>query len=194
MSNKNNNPQQYNNMPQGKQKKPIFKKWWFWVIIVIIAVIIISAFGGNTDYENSSVSDNTQTTAGALAAENEKKEDNVIGDYKCVVKKATLCKDYEGKDAVKIVYDFTNNSKEATSFDIALQDDVYQDGVGLETAILSDDDNVDYGFDVKIKPGVTKEVTKAYILSDTSTELTIEIGEWISFDDSKITTKVKISK
>lgn len=200
MSDQNNNQQQNQfqqvpqppyTVPQEKPKKPVYKKWWFWVIIVIVAIVIFSSIGGGSS--DTSTTESNQTTANSVAAQDDEKEKDVIGDYKCVVKKATLCKDYEGKDAVKIVYEFTNNSDEAVSFDIALQDDVYQDGVGLETAILSGDD-IDYGVDVKIKPGVSKEVTKAYVLSDTSTDLTVEIGELISFDDSKITTTVKITK
>ncbi len=50
------------------------------------------------------------------------------------------------------------------------------------------------GMDVKIKPGVTKEVAKAYVLSDTSTDLPVETGEFISFDNSKITITVKKTK
>lgn len=195
MSDQNNNPEYYapGQMPQPKPKKPIYKKWWFWVLIVIVAVIIISAVSGGSDSDSGNSTMDSANTTSAVDAEKDENSSDVIGDYKCVVKKATLCKDYAGKDAVKIVYAFTNNSSEATSFDIALQDDVYQNGVGLETAILSDD-NVDYGLDVKIKPGVTKEVTKAYLLADTKTDLTVEIGEWISFSDTKITTTVKISK
>lgn len=46
----------------------------------------------------------------------------------------------------------------------------------------------------KIKHGVTKEVTKAYVLRDTKTDLGIEISELISFNDDKIVTQVKLQK
>lgn len=177
-------------MPPTKPKKPVYKKWWFWVIIVIVVVILASAIGGSGDSSNNSTTTPTEsTTAVAAKADN---NGNNIGDYKVTVKKATLCKNYMGEDAVKIVYSFTNNSKEAISFDVACADEVYQDGVGLETTILSNDDT-DI-LDVKIKPGVTKDVTKAYKLSDTKTDLTVEVGQLLSFDDTKVTTTVKLSK
>ena len=90
-----------------------------------------------------------------------------------------------------ITYEFTNNSDSAVSFDVALDARAYQDGVGLETAIL--DEDTDY-LDVDIKPGVTKEVKKAYNLRDTSTEIEIEVSELISFSDDKIVTTVEIDK
>ena len=60
---------------------------------------------------------------------------------------------WEGKDAVKITYEFTNNAGSAESFDLALSDELYQDGVGLESSFISSDDD-DWGLDVKIKPGI----------------------------------------
>jgi len=127
----------------------------------------------------------------ALAAKADSNGNN-IGDYTVKVKKATLCKDYLGNDAVKVVYSFTNNSKDAISFDVACTDEVYQDGIQLETTVLSNDET-DL-LDVKIKPGVTKDVTKAYKLSDSKTDLTVEVGQLLSFDDTKVTTTVKLSK
>lgn len=63
--------------------------------------------------------------------------------------------------------------------------------VGL--AILSDEET-DSLVDVDIKPGVTKDVKKAYVLRDTTTELEVEISELFSFSDDKLTTKVQISQ
>ena len=163
-------PQQPYPPQQGKPKKPVYKKWWFWVIIVILVIILASA---------------------AVAAKADSNGNN-IGDYTVKVKKATLCKDYLGNDAVKVVYSFTNNSKDAISFDVACTDEVYQDGIQLETTVLSNDET-DL-LDVKIKPGVTKDVTKAYKLSDSKTDLTVEVGQLLSFDDTKVTTTVKLSK
>ncbi len=201
--NNNQNQQQYNMPPQYNQqqyaqppqkpKKPIYKKWWFWLIIVFVLIIIISAVsGGGSDNETDTSQNNTSASDSSdVVAEGEEKENNTIGDFKCVVKKAVLCKDYAGEDAVLIAYDFTNNSSESISFDLALVDEVYQDGVELEIAITDDDTE---SFDTKIKPGVTKEVTKAYLLSDTTTDLDIEISELISFSDDKIVTQVKLQK
>ena len=72
-----------------------------------------------------------------------------------------------------------------------MSDELYQNGVGLETAIFIDDTETD-GFDVKIQPGVTKEVRKGYILQDTSTSIEVEISELFSLTDDKIVTTVEL--
>lgn len=194
-------PQQIQQQPIPKQKKPVYKKWWFWLIIAVVVIVLISAVsGGNSDSKpttepnsitSQSDADKNDKSNDVQAEEKVDKDSNTIGDYKCVVKKAVLCKDYAKKDAVLITYEFTNNSKDSISFDFALKDDVYQDGVALELAIIDDDTDT---FDVKIKPGVTKEVKKAYKLRDTKTALDVEISELVSFSDDKIVTKVKLQK
>lgn len=66
----------------------------------------------------------------------------------------------------------------------------YQDGIGLETAILESDET-DY-LDVDIKPGVTKSVNKAYVLRDTTTPIEVEVEEFFSFNDDKIVTTLNL--
>ncbi len=131
-------PQQPYPPQQGKPKKPVYKKWWFWVIIVILVIILASAIGGGSDSSDNGATTPTETTT-AVAAKADSNGNN-IGDYTVKVKKATLCKDYLGNDAVKVVYSFTNNSKDAISFDVACTDEVYQDGIQLETTVLSNDE------------------------------------------------------
>ncbi len=168
-------------------------------IINMIIVIVVSATSGAM--LNSAIDDSSDDTSysednNVVANQNENSSDNTngtIGDYKCVVKEAKLCKDWTGKDAILITYEFTNNGSNPISFDVALNDDVYQDGVGLEVAIL-DEEETDSFVDVDIKPGITKDVKKAYVLRDTTTDLEVEISELLSFSDDKLTTKVQISQ
>lgn len=191
MNNEINNNQQTADVQQAvsaalKEQKKKSKKKKF-IIIGVIAVIIIigiaamSGGGESAEKEPNSLDASVENTGNP----------NAIGDYVCVVKEAKLCKDYMDRDAVLITYEFTNNSSGAISFDVALEDKVYQDGIGLETAILIDDTDI---IDVEIKSGVTKEVRKAYLLRDTTTDLEVEISEWLSFSNDKIVTNVKISK
>lgn len=174
-----------------KAKKKKKKLIIFGIIAVIIVLIIaIGSAGGSDDKKN----DNGEGTSSSVSAQKEEEVEGKIGNYVCTVKSAKLCKDYEGKQAVKITYEFTNNSSEPASFDIALTDNVYQNGVGLEPVyFLANDEEADVGIDVKIKTGVTKEVSKVYLLQDPNTDLEVEIGEWLSFDDTKVTTTVKIN-
>lgn len=188
----NNNADVQNavNAAMNDEKKKRKKKRLIIIAVIAAIIIIIAAIGsaGSGDTDN-------QTTAAvnsSVEAENSETSNNTLGDYGCVVKSAKLTKDWTGKDAVLLTYEFTNNSSNPISFDVALNDHVYQDGIGLEIAILSDDDT-DY-LDVEIKPGVSKEVRKAYVLRDTTTDLEVEIEELISFSDDKIVTTVKLEK
>lgn len=187
----NNNVQAAVTAALDAEKKKKKKKKWIIIAVVAVVIILIAVIASGGSDDSSSEDSNASAVTSAVSAESEEKANDTVGDYKCVVKGAKLCKDWTGKDAVLITYEFTNNSDSAVSFDVALDARAYQDGVGLETAIL--DEDTDY-LDVDIKPGVTKEVKKAYNLRDTSTEIEIEVSELISFSDDKIVTTVEIDK
>ncbi|MBR6391868.1 MAG: DUF5067 domain-containing protein [Eubacterium sp.] len=184
-----------------KKKKKKKRLIIFAVILAVIVIIgVAGASGGDKDAETSkatvtAAADSGKSADSAVEAENDadNASDSAIGSYECVVKEAKICKNWEGKDSVKITYTFTNNSSDAASFDIALSDEVYQDGIQLESTFISSDDD-DWGIDVKIKPGMSKDVSKVYILRDTKTDLDVEISELISFSDDKLVTTVKLKK
>lgn len=167
------------------------------IINIVLTIILYAVMGGallsglsdETAVDSSYAESYDDELAAESGSDSGNTSDNTVGDYTCVVKGAEVCKDWADKDAVLITYEFTNNSDSAISFDVALDAKAYQDGIGLESTFLDDDTDI---VDVEIKPGVTKEVKKAYVLRDTSTEIEIEISELISFSDDKIITKVTL--
>ena len=186
--------QQAVNQALDEQKKKKKKKRLI-ILAVIVGIIVIIAIAGSAGGGSDS-----QTTAGAaseatnsVAAQEKDKTEGEIGDYICTVKSAEKCKNWEGKNSIKITYNFTNNSSDAESFDVALKDEAYQDGIGLESSFL-DGGSDELGWDVKVKPGTTKEVSKVYILRDDSTQIELEISELISFSDEKLTYTVDLDK
>lgn len=150
---------------------------------LLLGSAVDDALSDDSLSDNSSYSQNVDSNDTIVT-------DNTLGDYGCIISGAKLCKDWNGKDAVLITYEFTNNSSSSISFDVALDARAYQDGIGLETAILESDDT-DY-LDVDIKPGVTKSVNKAYILRDTTTPIEVEVSELFSFSDEKIVTTLNL--
>lgn len=164
------------------------------IVIWLVAVIAMFAMGfgaaETADDDYTPIDDSSYQSD--VSATRDESNPNAIGDYECSVVSAEICKDYQGKDALKVTYNFVNNSTDAISFDLALTALAYQNGIGLETAILLDDDDVDYGIDVNIKPGVSKEVIKVYSLQDTTTPVEVEITEWISFTDETLTTVIEL--
>lgn len=164
------------------------------VIINVVLSIIMYATMGAAIFGSLSDSDDTDDSYTISANSDDNAEENIIsgntlGDYTCDVVSSEICKDWEGKDAVLITYSFTNNSQDAVSFDVALDASPYQDGIGLETAILDDETDL---VDVDIKPGVTKEVKKAYLLRNTTSNIEIEITEFFSFNNDKIVVTVEL--
>lgn len=169
------------------------------VIINVVLSIIMYATMGAALFSSLSDSDDDTDNSYTVSANSdddvdENAEENIVsgntlGDYTCDVISSEICKDWEGKDAILITYSFTNNSEDAVSFDVALDASPYQNGIGLETAILDDETDI---VDVDIKLGVTKEVKKAYLLRDTTSDIEIEITEFFSFSNDKIVVTVTL--
>lgn len=196
----NNNFQQQNN-PEVQQavnaalnkekKKKKKKKLIILGIVIAVIIIVIAAASGSGSNDDTKTSSN-ETTVSSVDAEKKETDENTIGDFKCVVKGAKITKDWEGKDAVLITYEFTNNSDSPISFDGALDDKLYQDGIELESAILSNDEEAKLIDTVDLKPGITKEVKKAYSLRNKKSEIEVEIQEIFSFSDDMIKTTINL--
>ena len=160
------------------------------VFSLILALLLISAFTifamGSSESEStdqgSGVADKTETDAN-------------LGNYKVEIKGCRISKDYEGKPVVIIKYGFTNNSEDSISFGVAFDDNVYQNGVGLNGAYVLDD-SANYSADnqtKEIKKGSTIDVEVAYELNDSTTDVEVEVKQLFSFDDSIVTKTFSIS-
>lgn len=112
-----------------------------------------------------------------------------LGDYNVVIKSCRIAKNYESKPVVIVKYEFKNNSDKAASFIYTFEDNVYQNGVGLNNSyVLSDSANYSADNQTKeIKSGVTLDVEVAYELNDTTTDILVEVSELISFNEDKVT-------
>ena len=123
--------------------------------------------------------------------------DNTLGNYKVTIDSCRLATDWEGKDVVivKYIFENVNDADGGASFSWTIEDNVYQAGVGLNEAyVLSDSANYSADNQTKeIKKGASIEVEVAYELNDTTTDIEVEVGELISFDDKKITKIFSIS-
>lgn len=197
----NDNLQQQNNpevqqavnaaLNEAKKKKKRKKLIILGIVFAVILVIIIAACSSGSSDDSSTKADKNSASS-SMSAEKEKSDDSTIGDYKCVIKGAKITKDWQGKNAVIVTYEFTNNSDNAISFDSSLDAKVFQDGIELETAVLSDDDDAKLFDTVDLKPGITKEVKKAYLLRNKDSELEVEVQELFSFSDDVIKKTIKL--
>jgi copper(I)-binding protein len=135
----------------------------------------------------SSTADTAATDTQAAETEAAETQDQTAqSDYAVTIDSARVVQDYEGKDAVAITYTFTNNSDEAQSFMVACTEDVYQNGVELDLAVV---DGVDSSASMnKVKPGASIQVEEAYVLQDMS-PVDVEVYELFSLDNTMIAQK-----
>lgn len=111
----------------------------------------------------------------------EQTESNGVDEFTIEIGGCTVTEDYEGNPAAVVEYTWTNNAEEAQMFDVAVIAKGFQNGVQLDIATISvDNEQFDMEASWKeIKPGTTQTVYRAYLLEDMS-ELTIEVEGWIS--------------
>lgn len=161
-------------------------KWIF--AVMLVAVFALFALGSGESEIANQGSGSVETK---VAAENE------IGKYSVVIDSCRLADDYSGKPVVIVKYIFTNISDEdSASFMVAFDEEVYQNGVGLNDAYVLDD-TANYNADnqtKEIKKGATLEVEVAYELNDTTTDIEVEVKELFSFNDKKLTKTFSIAQ
>lgn len=133
-------------------------------------------------------------TAEAPAETAPQKHEGALADYYVKITGHRLLKDYEGKDALVLQYDFTNNSTESASAMWALYAKAFQDGIEMETAFILDDSYLGGNADKEIKPGVTISCETAFVLSNLLSPVEIEVTELISFSDDMVTATINIAQ
>ena len=100
-------------------------------------------------------------------------------------------KDYEGKNAIRIVFHYTNNDKSAQEFALAAYVMVFQNGVELDNAMLDDYKKEDNNAIKKIKPGTAIKVASSFVLEDKS-DVQLEISDLYSPSGAKLTKTLKL--
>ena len=159
------------------------------IALLLTLLMVFSLAACTVDLDDSSQGSGTVDNA-------EPAVNNKLGNYQIDIKGCRLAEDYEGKPIVIITYGFTNNNDDATAFYLAVTDEVFQNGIGLNKCYFADD-SAKYNSDnqnKEIKKGATLDVEVAYELNDTTTDLEVEVSEFISFSDKKLTKTFKISE
>ena len=145
------------------------------VLLLVFMVFTMTACGGNSsekaqyDEKKSATEETaTETTDNATAT---------IGDFEVTIKDYELIQDDEGKNAVFVSFDFTNNSQDVASFDYSLYAEGFQNGVELDFATIYNgerDDEYDNKYK-DIQPGTTIAVKEAYLVQDQDNPITIKV-------------------
>lgn len=158
------------------------------LVVCVVLSFALFAMGSGSEEENVS--------QGSGSAQTQKEEANDLGDYKVVIDSCRLAKDFEDKPVVIIKYIFTNVADDnPTAFFTAFDDNVYQNGVGLNESYFLDD-SAQYNSDnqtKEIKKGASIEVEVAYELNDEVSDIEVEIEELFSFSDKTLTKTFSIA-
>ncbi len=160
-------------------------KW----LIAVLVVMVFTAFAlGSGESETVDQGDASAETKSTVA--------NEIGKYSVEIDSCRLAKDFEGDPVVIVKYIFTNVADDnAASFMFAFDDEVYQNGVGLNEAYFLKD-SAKYSSDnqtKEIKKGASLEVEVAYELNDKTTDIEVEVKGLFSFDNKTLTKTFKIA-
>ena len=193
--------------------KNFLKKWtqlfktnmWEMVFTVLLSFIIGALlFGGGNNPSNVSDAESDRTITSTDTTPLDKPESssvttdstpdpapittNTLGDFSVEVLSWRLGKNWEGAQVIFVKYSFTNNSADTASFAWSIDDKLFQNGVELADEYIPDDSSYDSSLSVaEIQPGVTIELEKAYTLRDSTSPITVELSELISFSGNKIT-------
>ncbi len=148
------------------------------LVICLFAVFATGCGGSETANGGAEVAEGNETPEGK----------GTLGDYEVEIKSYRLAKDYEDKDVVIVTYGFTNNADDSASFSVAVNETVFQGGVELETTFFLDD-SAEFESDnymKNIKKGATLDVEMAYVLNDTTSDIEVEVEEFMSITDEKV--------
>jgi hypothetical protein len=158
------------------------------ILATATALLLLAGCGASGD-TSPGASGTTTTSASQAAASPDEEAPASDSDYVVTINGSKQIKDYEGKPALVVNFTFTNNSDEAANFAFAVSAKAFQDGVELETAIALDDKKYSAEDSLKdIKPGKSIKTQNAYVL-DGKSDVSIEVKELISFDDTMLATK-----
>lgn len=161
-----------------------------WALLWFILLITSSEPVEETDGEYVS-------SSSVISNETVKNSDNKLGDFTVEVESFRMVKNYDDKPVIIVKYAFTNNSDEATSFGVQIEDKAYQNGVELaeDYFINVTDNDFDNTLDFSdIQPGITLEIEVPYELRDTESNVDIVLQEYFSWTDDKITHSINITE
>lgn len=117
-----------------------------------------------------------------------------VNDYTVSIVSYKLTKDYEGKKVILFNLGFTNNSDSTANFSTAIDFSVFQNGVELETAIMSTDETGNGGNSLlNVKPGAGLPVTAEFLLSSDTSPIDVEITDFWGFSSDKLKTQISLS-
>ncbi len=163
------------------------------IVLNAVAIVVVlatqSLYSAALDEALSTTSSSSTTSTSIQASEDAAStatQADSSAKYNVSIDGCERTTDYAGVPAIVVTYTWTNNSDTETSFMVAINDEAYQNGVELDTAIVTGIDSS--AMMNNLKPGATTTVQQAFVLDDNS-DVTIECSELISLSKTIIAEK-----
>ncbi len=166
-------------------KKTIYKKWWFWCLIFLVILFFVGygAFVNDMSSDENLIKDIEEKYL-----QSDKGEINncyiEIGDY-------AITNDYSGNPILLVKVSFTNNNEESKAFSSIINSKAFQDGIEIEPPISTYGIN-DYNWQDKskeVQKGIKFEFNLAFKLSNTTSDVIVELSQLLNSSNSKKITK-----
>ena len=135
------------------------------LLAIAIAALLVLCLAGcdstpsvGEDDTNKAPVDSATTNDGVVA------EEGVLGDYYVKILNAEKVKTADGKDCLRVYFEFTNNSESDTSFFLATSLRAFQNGIEASTCFIGGENDIpeDDNYMKNIKPGIMIVVTQAF--------------------------------
>ena len=114
-----------------------------------------------------------------------------IGDAQAEYIGYEIAKNSDGKDAIVLSYNYTNNSDHAQMFSFAIFYTIYQGDTELEYCTVYPDDSetgaLDNSLIIPVDPGKTQKVQITYTLKDLTTPVRIEFTDLLESNTAEQT-------
>ena len=176
------------------------------LITLLFTLMAVASNSSDSDSkESSSASSSSESSAETEAASESKTNEDTaaqaegtgkLGNYEIEIKSFRLAEDYEGEPIIIVTYGFTNQGDRAANFMFAVDDNAFQNGVGLNECLFVDD-SAHYSSDNQTKDlrtGASLDIEVAYELNDEESDVEIEVTELISLNKNSITKVFKITE
>ena len=149
------------------------------VIAFFIFIAIVTSGGEDKPTTPTTDADGQTIAAAATTDKNILQGSGTLGDYQVeIVTARRETTEFLNEELLLVTYKWTNNSNDAKSFGVALDDIAYQDGVQCTWTISGDREvNLEHA---DLKPGATMELTIAYTLVNTTSPVEIEVARTFS--------------